>query len=231
MAKILIVDEAEIFLKLERSFLRRSGFELLVAHTPEQLILKVRGERPDLVLLHSQGQSGRCGIPCARRLKADPETSHIPIILICPPGASADGDPIPCERVLDAPVDPHDLLDAVSFLVRVQHRVHPRLHVSVPVEINAGASSLRGHTKDLSLTGLFVLTRRPLEEGVPVRVSVTLPTPEGSSVILAGGRVVRGVADDPLSHLVPGNGVSLSDLDERGKRALEEFVARQGATP
>ncbi len=231
MTKVLIVDEAELFLKLERSFLRRSGFDLLVASSPEDLLLKARRDQPDLVLLHSKGHHGHCGVPCARRLKGDPETCRIPVVLIRAGALDLSELSPPCERILDSPLDPHELLDAISALVPVRHRIQPRIPLSLPVEIRAGRSSLRAHTKDISAGGLFVLTRRLLDNGVPVRIHVTLPAPEGASVITFQGVVVRRVADDPASYLIPGNAVRLLEEDESGRRALEDFLDRQGAAP
>ena len=162
MTKILIVDEAELLLKLERSFLRRAGFDLLLACTPHDLFQKARLSRPDLVLLHSGGHGGECGIPCARRLKEDPETSGIPVILIRPRDAAKVAPSPPCERVIDSPVDPHVLLEAISSLARVSHRIQHRVPASLPVEIRSGDTAWRGRTKDVSAGGLFVLTRRLL---------------------------------------------------------------------
>ena len=238
MTKILIVDEAELLLKMERSFLRRAGFELLLACTPGDLFEKARLSRPDLVLLHAGGHGGECGIPCARRLKEDPETSRIPVILVRPRDA-AKGVPSPpceraiservyCERVIDSPVDPHVLLEAVSSLARVSHRIQHRVPASLPVEVRSGDTAWRGRTKDVSAGGIFVLTRRPLKAGESVRVGLTLPAPAGDPVVSARGVVVRAVPDDPSSYLIAGNGLRLVDLDESGRRALEEFVGERG---
>lgn len=228
MTKILIVDEAELLLKMERSFLRRAGFELLLACTPGDLFEKARLSRPDLVLLHAGGHGGECGIPCARRLKEDPETSRIPVILVRPRDAAKGMPSPPCERVIDSPVDPHVLLEAVSSLARVSHRIQHRVPASLPVEVRSGDTAWRGRTKDVSAGGIFVLTRRPLKAGESVRVGLTLPAPAGGPVVSARGVVVRAVPDDPSSYLIAGNGLRLVDLDESGRRALEEFVGERG---
>jgi len=244
MTKILIVDEAELLLKMERSFLRRAGFDLLLACNPDDLFRKARLSRPDLVLLHAGGHGGECGIPCARRLKEDPETSRIPVILVRPRDAAKVVPSPPCERgicerviceraicerVLDSPVDPHVLLDAVCSLARVSHRIQHRVPASLPVEIRSHDTAWRGRTKDVSAGGLFILTRRPLKTGESVQVDLTLPAPAGVSVVSARGVVVRGVPDDPSSYLIAGNGLRLADVDENGRRELEEFVGQRGA--
>ena len=226
MTKILIVDEAELLLKMERSFLRRAGFELLLARDPRELFRKARFSRPDLVLLHAGGHGGECGIPCARRLKEDPETSGIPVILVRPREAAkaAPGEQVVCERVIDSPVDSRALVEAVSSLVRGSHRIHPRVAASLPVEIRSGDATWRGRTKNVSAGGLFVLNRRPFHAGESVQGDLTLPAPAGASAVSFRGFVVRGVPEDPSSYLVAGNGLRLLDLEESDRRALEEFV-------
>jgi CheY-like chemotaxis protein len=228
MTKILIVDEAEILLKMERSLLRRAGFDLLLACNPSDLLEKARLLRPDIVLLHSRGHGGECGIPCARRLKEEPETSRIPVILVRAREEAMALPPPPCERVFDSPVEPQALIEAVSSLAGVRHRILHRVPASLPVEIRCGEAGWRGRTKDISAAGLFVVTGRPLQTGESVQVEVTLPTPVGASVVSARGIVVRDVLDDPSSYLIPGNGVRLVDIDEGGRRALEGFVGQQG---
>lgn len=228
MTKILIVDEAEIFLKLERSFLRRSGFDLQVAGNSDDLVSKARQNRPDLVLLHSKGQAERCGIPCARRLKADPATAGIPVILIRSAGAVPVGTDLPCDRLLDEPVGIDELLEAISSLTGLCRRMQRRVPASLSVEIRSEGSLLRGRTKDLSSSGLFILTRQPLETGVAVNVEVSVPGARGGSLVTASGIVVRGVPDNPASYLIPGNAIQLLGLDEGGRRKLDDFIELHG---
>jgi two-component system, cell cycle response regulator DivK len=231
MTKILIVDEAEIFLKLERSFLRRAGYDLLLAGNLEDLVSKARGSRPDLVLLHSGQRTSPCGVPCARLLKSDPATSGIPLILIRSREIAPETAALPCERVLDAPVDPHDLLAAISSLTTLRHRVLPRVMASLAVEIHSGSVPLRARTKDLGAGGVFILTRKLLEDGETVRLEVTLPGVEGPTVVSGRGIVVRGVPDDPSSDRIPGNAVRLLDLEEGGRQALDAFLQDHEAAP
>ena len=231
MAKILIVDEAELFLKLEHSFLHRAGFHLYTASSPEELIRRAREIRPDLVLLHARVDRGRCGAACARLLKEEFPQSPIPVILVRDPGLVAGEEEAVCDAVLFSPVDPATLLGAVSRLIRVTERRERRVFASVTVLVSSDTGSFRARTKDLSPGGLFVRTRRPPGEGLPVRVEVSLPTPDGRAVVSSNGVVVRSVKDDPASHLIAGVALRLLDLDDDARRMLERFVEWRGVTP
>jgi CheY-like chemotaxis protein len=224
MAKVLIVDQAEIFLKLERSFLLRAGCHLYAAAGPQEILRKARRIHPDLVILLSRGRGGPGGIDCARGLKEDPATSAIPLILIRPSGGPDQDASLPCDRILDDPVGRDVLLEAVSSLVKIPRRDRPRVRASLSVILRTGATSLRSRTKDVSARGLFVLTSRPLETGLPVRVEFNLTPGNSRRTVAARGTVVRSVTDDPSSYLVPGNAVRLQEFDETGVTALEDFI-------
>ena len=45
--KILLADDVELFLELEKTFFHREGFELLVARTGREAYDKAAAERPD----------------------------------------------------------------------------------------------------------------------------------------------------------------------------------------
>jgi len=227
MAKILIVDEAELFLKLERTFLKRAGFELHAASTHDDLIEKARSLRPDLVLLHARDDAEHSGAACARRLKEDPATGGIPVILICSTDSLPRESDVPCERILVSPVPADALLEAASFLARLSLRSRQRVPVSLPVQLVTDSVALQGRTKDLSTEGLFVRTCQPPPEGATVQVRVSLPVGRSRLLLSVRGVVVRRVEDDPRSYLLPGAGLRLVDLDERDRRALEEFVGQQ----
>ncbi len=84
---LIIEDEAD-FGNVVSLNLRRAGFETLVARDGETGILLARARRPDIVLLDLMLPDVP-GTEVVRRLKADPVTRAIPIIM-----ATARGDEI-----------------------------------------------------------------------------------------------------------------------------------------
>jgi uncharacterized protein (TIGR02266 family) len=230
MARILIVDEAELFRRLERTFLRRAGFDLHAASTPEDLLTKARALRPDLILLHARRAGGRCGVPCARTLGQDPATASIPVVLVTEPGTTPPADLAARITLVPSPVDPRQLAETVCRRLGTVARGAARHPVRVAVRVRSEEGTLRGLTKDLSAEGLFLPTPRPPAAGARVRVRVTLPRGEqDAEVVDADGIVVRSIPDDPGSYLVPGAGLRFVDLPESGRRTLEEFLDRRGA--
>jgi two-component system, cell cycle response regulator len=80
-AKILLVDDAQIFLDIEKDFLRLSPVQILTAYNGAAALEIVRSERPDLVVMdvnmpHMDGEA------CCMAMKKDPALSKTPVILV-----------------------------------------------------------------------------------------------------------------------------------------------------
>jgi pilus assembly protein CpaE len=78
--KILIIDDDVDTLKLVGLMLERQGYEIIVAKSGEQGISKTASTEPDLILLDIM-MPDMDGYEVTRRLRADPNLAHIPIIM------------------------------------------------------------------------------------------------------------------------------------------------------
>ncbi|HEY9709795.1 MAG TPA: response regulator, partial [Oculatellaceae cyanobacterium] len=78
---ILIVDDDSTNLKLLFTFLKESGFKVLVAKDGESAIEKLQEVSPDLILLDVK-MPGIDGFETCRRLKESVVTNDIPVIFM-----------------------------------------------------------------------------------------------------------------------------------------------------
>jgi putative two-component system response regulator len=78
---ILIVDDSEDNRLLLSSQLKMQGYQILQAEDGHEGIEMVKRERPDLVLLDIM-MPGMSGFEVCSRLKSDPQTAGIPIIIV-----------------------------------------------------------------------------------------------------------------------------------------------------
>jgi len=78
--KILFVDDDMDTLRLVGLMLQRQGYEVRVANNGQQALGMVQAEVPDLILLDIM-MPEMDGYEVARRLRSDPATSEIPIIM------------------------------------------------------------------------------------------------------------------------------------------------------
>ncbi len=79
--KILVVDDEQQIRELLGSFLKKEGYEVILASSGEEGIESAEREDPQVILLDLQ-LPGIDGIETCRRLKADDNTRFIPIIMI-----------------------------------------------------------------------------------------------------------------------------------------------------
>ncbi|HEY1393264.1 MAG TPA: response regulator transcription factor [Methylibium sp.] len=78
---VLIVDDVPDNLSLLHDALDESGYTVLVATNGESALQRAAQARPDVILLDAV-MPGMDGFEVARRLKADAQTSHIPIVFM-----------------------------------------------------------------------------------------------------------------------------------------------------
>ena len=82
MAKrILVVEDEEDILRLVTFRLRKLGYEILTATDGQKALALIREERPDLILLDLRLPIID-GYEICKRVKADEELKHIPVILL-----------------------------------------------------------------------------------------------------------------------------------------------------
>ena len=78
--KILVVDDDIDSLKLIGLMLQRNGYEVIAASAGNQALTKAASERPDLIILDIM-MPDMNGYEVCRRLRKNPETQRIPIIM------------------------------------------------------------------------------------------------------------------------------------------------------
>lgn len=88
-ANILVIDDDASIRKVTALRLEREGYRVLTAPEGEEGLRIAKAERPDVILLDilMPRMDGR---EVLRRLKADPETQTIPVILLTVIGAHDD---------------------------------------------------------------------------------------------------------------------------------------------
>ncbi|MBI4862630.1 MAG: response regulator [Candidatus Riflebacteria bacterium] len=79
--KILLVDDSDTALILERMILNRQSYELLVARDGQEAIDKALAERPDLIVMDVM-MPGVNGFEATRVLRSKEPTKSTPIILV-----------------------------------------------------------------------------------------------------------------------------------------------------
>ena len=110
--RILVVEDQEDNRQIVRDLLSANGYELTDAITGEEGVALAKRDRPDLILMDIQ-LPGIDGYEATRRIKADPELRHIPIIVVTSYALSGDDQKAfaaGCDGYVTKPFSPRLLL-------------------------------------------------------------------------------------------------------------------------
>ncbi|MCX5636110.1 MAG: response regulator [Planctomycetota bacterium] len=86
---ILVVDDEEDIVELVELNIAREGYRVLACGTGEQALQIAHSKLPDLIILDLM-LPGIDGLEVCRRLKNDPKTEQIPIVILSAKGEEAD---------------------------------------------------------------------------------------------------------------------------------------------
>ncbi len=121
--KILVVDDEPTIVRLMEFILARQGHEMLVAVNGEEALQKVQVHAPDLVLLDIM-MPRIDGYEVARRLRADPQTAALPIVMLSAKAQEEDvrkGLEVGVDEYITKPFSPEHLVHVVAgYLHRAQ---------------------------------------------------------------------------------------------------------------
>jgi two-component system cell cycle response regulator DivK len=116
---ILYVEDNEYNLKIVRQLLSRTSYRLIEALDGEQGVATALQEVPDLILMDIQLPK-LSGLDATRRIRTDPKTAHVPIVVITSFALSGDSEKAKeagASAYLAKPYSPRELLQMVRNLV------------------------------------------------------------------------------------------------------------------
>ncbi|MCH2549739.1 MAG: phosphate regulon transcriptional regulator PhoB [Alphaproteobacteria bacterium] len=117
---VLIVEDEAALVELLSYNLEKNGFRTSIARDGEEAILAIAETKPDLVLLDWM-LPYVSGIEICRRLRRDPETRELPIILLTARGEEGDrirGLDSGADDYIVKPFSPSELIARVKAVIR-----------------------------------------------------------------------------------------------------------------
>ncbi|HXU11891.1 MAG TPA: response regulator [Candidatus Binatia bacterium] len=113
--KILLVDDAETVLLMERMILQGEPYDVVTARDGDEAIAQALAERPDLILLDIV-MPKKDGFEVCRLLRSHADTRHTPILLVSTRGEPQNveaGFASGCNDFITKPVDRLVLLSKI----------------------------------------------------------------------------------------------------------------------
>ena len=145
--KILIVDDDLDTLRLVGLMLQKKGYQILAANNGKQGLLKVAEDIPDLILLDVM-MPEMDGYEVARRLRENPKTANIPILMFTAKSQLDDkvtGFEAGADDYLTKPTHPAELQAHVKALLARSVKVNKEKPVPVDEKtMTVGIISARG---------------------------------------------------------------------------------------
>ena len=232
--KVLLADDVDLFLELEKTFLQREDIDLVVARDGREALETARRERPDLILL-DQYMPEMDGPDVCRAIKADAGLRATPVLMVTSGGREDERlncQEAGCDGILTKPINRHTFLAAVrghlNIVEREAHRVPARMLVRYD---KGGGQTLTDFTINLSTGGVFIETAHPFLPNEPLVISFLLPG--RAADIRCRARVAWvNSAERPLKPLLPpGVGVQFGDLSDADRSEILAFVKQKLLAP
>ncbi len=243
-ARVLVVDDIEANVRLLQAKLNFEYFDVITALRGEEAVQKARREQPDIILLDVM-MPGMDGFEACRRIKADPETRHIPVVMVTTLDGREDrlkGLKAGAEDFLSKPIDDLQLMARVKSLVRLKI-VADELRARAQSGARLGVMDDPGHLDPLELHRMqpghvLVVDDHPRQSvrmkkalSVEHRVALIGEQGEGAAPDLAvvtlaaegfdGCKVIAKMRSSETTRHLPILAVVNPDEPERALRALE----------
>src|SRR5438105_2197655 len=172
-ARVLVVDDVELNVKLLEAKLSSEYFEVIVADNGPTALELAESELPDIILLDIM-MPRMDGFEVCRRLKANPRTADIPVVMVTALSDVADrlrGLESGADEFLTKPVNDTALFARVRSLVRLK-RMMEELRLREEVCRRFGnAESEGGLAEDAGRAGILLLEEN---DGAAARIIDTL---------------------------------------------------------
>jgi two-component system, OmpR family, phosphate regulon response regulator PhoB len=120
MSRVLVVEDESAIAELISLNLRHAGYEVTLAATADQARLEIDRVLPDLMILDWM-LPGQSGLALAKRLRGEPRTRELPIIMLT--ARAEEGDKVAgldagADDYLTKPFSTHELMARIRAVLR-----------------------------------------------------------------------------------------------------------------
>ncbi|HAM35289.1 MAG TPA: DNA-binding response regulator [Elusimicrobia bacterium] len=173
--RILLIEDDPAFRKAVAGILKLNGFDSSEAGSGKAGVCLARAEKPELVILDLV-MPGLGGLEVCQRLKQDPETASIPILILT--GNDREGQDVACldmgaDDYLTKPVKAERLLAYCRALLRRSRPETPQ-----PQDVRVGDLRLDYGRKTVAMKGKEFSHLTPKEFGLLYELACRSPEPE-----------------------------------------------------
>ncbi|MDH3975650.1 MAG: response regulator [Deltaproteobacteria bacterium] len=223
---ILLVDDVDFTLEIEKKTLERTGCTVLTAKSGAEALEVIGKIRPNLILMDIY-MPGMKGDECCKIIKENPQYKDIPIIFTTTAGweeAKQKCDTSGCDGVITKPFKGYELFREIKRFIKLGEREQIRVSCSSEITFIIAGREHKGKIHDISSGGLFIESKYLPQKGNRAELIFLLPGRERK--IKARAEVVRVVERGSLLNSEEGRGFGIHflDLSEDAQAAVNEYV-------
>ncbi len=157
-ARVLVVDDIPVNVKLLEAKLLVEYYEVVTANDGPSALQVAQEQRPDIILLDVM-MPGMDGYEVCQRLKADPATAHIPVVMVTALNEIGDrvrGLESGADDFLTKPVNDVALFARIRSLVRLK-RASDEWRAREATAVELGVADATGNSVDEKAPGSVLL--------------------------------------------------------------------------
>ncbi len=233
--RILLVDDVEVFLDLERRLLERAGYEVDAASSGFQALEKAREFRPHVILLDLY-MPEMDGAECCTLIKNDDELKDIRVIIITAKPSEEDRlrcAQAGCDGFLSKIVCHEDLLEEIQKLLDAKAQMPSRHPISIEVsyapvegpERRGRGLKQQGFTRNMSPDGMFILSLNPMAIGTILELEFELPGLKRNFHLR--GEVFLDTNAMNQEDLAPGFDLRFMNIDKDTSELIGNYLGEQ----
>ena len=205
---VLVVDDDPVIAKFLAHLLARDGCRVAVARTGDDALARVAANPPDLVLLDLR-MPGMGGLEVCRRLKADPATRLIPVLVLTgedPSEARVLAWEAGADEYLTKPVRAADVAARVRSLLRLK---------AAQDELDSAQAALIAFARAVEAKCPTTLGHTERVTDLAVRLATRLGLPAAERETVRRGAVLHDIGKISIPDAV---------LNKPGRLTAEEFA-------
>ena len=231
--KILLADDAKLFLEIEKTFLQRTSVDILTASDGRQALELARQHHPDVAFL-DLNMPEMDGDECCRAIKQDPDLQDTAVVMVTTKGRTQDQErcrKAGCDEVLLKPINRTEFLATAEKFLQIPSR---SMRYKVKAQVKYGENvetSLTGFSIDISSGGLYISTEKPLDVGESLVISFSLESPAQEITCKCQVAWINSLPNLKRSDLPPGMGIQLIGISLEDLHAIRNFIDNKQLEP
>ena len=230
MKKILIARALHTLFDRGKTFLNRADVKVFDADTSEEALAIHRAEQVNLIITRLEQPGMACEQFCSL-IREEEGLRAVSIILVCENNSAAIERSAQCRvnEVLLQPVHPLVLMVKAQQLIDIGTRETLRVVLSADINGRSGDEQIFCRSRNISATGILIVTDRRLAEGTRLSCQFHLPNAKKIQVTGKVVRVQQAPGDEEYQY-----GLLFTEITPETRQQLIDFVgsmSRDRAAP